>query len=256
MNFHEYFAELGLNTKETDVYISLYKLGSQAASTIAKHASIERTYTYKTLIKLVNMGIISMTHKNGIKHFFIDDVNKIQKYIQSKQKKYSDMEQNFSTLASQLAQYDTKLSSSIPKIALYDGNDGIANAYNSILTELEKTGYMSIKFFASNLVYSGWNEHPEIKKYSELFFDTLKNNKIHVDAFLWNGVMLMESLGKTIHIEDMKNLPAGNSSIHIFIVGKVLYIMIFKDIPIAIQIASPELAETLHFLFEHVNVVE
>ena len=202
------------------------------------------------------MGIISMTSKNGVKHFFIEDVNKIKKYIQSKQKKYSNMEENFSTLASQLAQYDQTLSSSTPKIALYDGHDGVANVYNTMLEELEKTGYMSIKFFASNLVYSGWNEHPKTKQHTEHFFDTLKKNKIHVDAFLGNGVMLMESIGSTIHIEDMKNLPAGNSSIHIFIIGKILYIMIFKDIPVAIKIESSELAETLHFLFEHVNVVK
>jgi hypothetical protein len=100
------------------------------------------------------MGLIDMTNKNKIKHFFIDDVEKVKKYIQSKQKKYSDMEEGFSTLASQLAQYDTTLSSSIPKIALYDGNEGIENSYKSIVSDLEKTGYMSIKFFASNLVYS------------------------------------------------------------------------------------------------------
>lgn len=55
MKFNEYFRELGLNKKETEIYLSLYKLGTQPASTIANHANIERTYTYKALIKFTKM---------------------------------------------------------------------------------------------------------------------------------------------------------------------------------------------------------
>ncbi|MDC0506162.1 helix-turn-helix domain-containing protein [Candidatus Gracilibacteria bacterium] len=256
MKFNEYLRELGLNKKETDIYISLYKLGAQPASTIANHAGIERTYTYKALIKFTQMGIISTTTKSGVKHFFVDDVHRLKKYVEDKKKKYSAMEDDFESIASELSQFDNKFQGNIPKIALYDGVDGIANVYANIKSELDKTGYMSIKFFASNLVYSSGSSNNELKKISESFFDSLAGRKIHIDTFLGNGIMLMESIGKTIHIDEMKSLPADNSSINIFIVGKTLYIMIFKDIPIAIKIESPELAETLHFLFENVVITK
>ncbi len=256
MKFNEYFRELGLNKKETEIYLSLYKLGSQPASTIANHANIERTYTYKALIKFTKMWIIAATTKSGVKHFFVDDVHKLKKYVENQRLRYESMENDFESIASELAQYDNKLAGNIPKIALYDGSDGIENIYNNILSELESSGYMSIKFFASNLVYSAWSANRQLKKSSEDFFDTLAKNKIHIDTFLGNGIMLMESIWKTVHVDEMKSLPADNSSINIFIVWKILYIIIFKDIPIAIKIESPELAETLHFLFENVVITK
>ncbi len=256
MKFTEYFWELWLNKKETDIYISLYKLGTQPASTIATHAGIERTYTYKALTKFTQMWIISTTSKSWVKHFFIDDIHRLKKYVENKRKKYASMEDDFENVATELSQFDNKLQGHIPKIALYDGVDGITNVYESITSQLETTGYMSIKFFASNLIYTSWSSHKQLKKTTEDFFDTLAKNKIHIDTFLGNGIMLMESIWKTIHIDEMKSLPADNSSINIFIVWKTLYIIIFKDIPIAIKIESPELAETLHFLFENVVITK
>lgn len=124
----------------------------------------------------------------------MDDVTKIKKYVEQKRLKYQSMENDFESISAELAQYDNKLTGNIPKIALYDGDDGIINMYNNIINELENTGYMSIKFFASNLVYSGGSSNSELKKYSEQFFDTLAKNKIHIDTFLANGIMLMESI--------------------------------------------------------------
>ena len=253
MKFTDYFEELWFNKKETDIYISLYKLGTQPASIIAKNTGIERTYTYKALIKLSEHWLISTTEKSGIKNFFVDDMIKIKRLVEQKRKKYESMEEDFFDIQTELAQFDQRLQWSAPKIALYDSIEGMKNIYEDIIQEIEKKWYISIKFFASNLAYSAWWDKGKLKNYSDDFFNILKNKKIFLDTFLWNWVMLMESIWKAINYEQIENLPASNSAINIYIVWEVMYIMIFKEIPFGIKIESSELSNTLHFLFENVK---
>jgi sugar-specific transcriptional regulator TrmB len=48
-----YLHSLGFTDKESDIIVCLFRYGAQAASSIAKHAKIERTNTYKILLQLV-----------------------------------------------------------------------------------------------------------------------------------------------------------------------------------------------------------
>jgi hypothetical protein len=64
----------------------------------------------------------------------------------------------------------------------------------------------------------------------------------------------MESVGKSIYIEELENLPASNASINIFVVGDMVYIFIFKNIPIGLKINSEEFANSLHFMLDKMRV--
>ncbi len=81
MKFYNYFESLGFNHKEAEIYLALYKLGIQPASVIAKYINIERTYVYKVLIDLSHKNLVSITDKNGVKHFYIPDISILKKYI-------------------------------------------------------------------------------------------------------------------------------------------------------------------------------
>lgn len=63
----------------------------------------------------------------------------------------------------------------------------------------------------------------------------------------------MESIGQIQNIEELRNLPATNESIQIFVAGRVVYIIIFREIPFAMKISSEELAGVLYFLLERVG---
>lgn len=54
MNFLNFFTQLGFSAKEAEIFLTLYKLGTKPASTIAKHLNIERTNVYKTLLTMVD----------------------------------------------------------------------------------------------------------------------------------------------------------------------------------------------------------
>ena len=63
MILKEYFSNLGLSEKQTEIFLSLYKLGSQPASIIAKHIDMDRTTVYKTLVFLAKENLVSITEK-------------------------------------------------------------------------------------------------------------------------------------------------------------------------------------------------
>jgi hypothetical protein len=62
---------------------------------IAQYVDIERTYVYKVLIAMTNRNLVSVTEKNGIKHFVIPDITILKKYIKNEQSKYEKMTEEF-----------------------------------------------------------------------------------------------------------------------------------------------------------------
>ena len=157
MQFLNYFQRLWFNEKEAKIFLALYKLGSQPASTIAKYVNIERTSVYKTLLKLAKADLVSISEKNGIKNFFISDISILKKYVNKQIDEFQNLDDEFESVKTELSQFDSTLSSSIPKITIYDGIDGVKNIYSDIYALIEEKSYISIKFFASNLFESyGW----------------------------------------------------------------------------------------------------
>ena len=60
----------------------------------------------------------------------------------------------------------------------------------------------------------------------------------------------MESIRYLETIKNLGELPAGNNAINIFVVGKVFYLLIYRNQPIGLKISSPELSRAIHFLLE------
>jgi sugar-specific transcriptional regulator TrmB len=63
MKYYDYFSELGFSQKEAEIYLTLYKLGMQPASTIAKYVQLERTSVYKTLMFFVEKDLVLVSQK-------------------------------------------------------------------------------------------------------------------------------------------------------------------------------------------------
>jgi sugar-specific transcriptional regulator TrmB len=254
MKIHDYLEDLWFTKKEGDIYLALYRLWSQPASVISKYVWFERTYTYKVLLEFWDKNLLSVTEKNWIKHFFIPDISILKKYLQKQKERYGKMENDFHMIETELVQYDSRMASKLPKINIYDWSDSISNLYDDIFDQIISKWYISIKMFASNTIMSQtWINENKASK-TKIFFDKLIERKIHVETFLGNWLWIMESLWKTENINELANLPAANSSIQIFIVWKIVYILIFKDIPYWMKFDSEDLARALHFLFENLKV--
>jgi len=251
--FYDYFNELGLSKKEGEVFKALYSLWTKPASTVAKYLGFERTSVYKILQRLVDENLVYETYKGGMKHFFIPDISVLQKYTQAKTLKYKKLSENYDAVRLELLDLESKKDSNIPKISLFDSLAWIKNMHQNILETTLERWYISIRLFASNTVESQVNIADEMKTSSLDLFKNLRSNKISIETYLWNGVMLMENITKTFDIGDISQIPASNSAVNIYLVGEIIYIIIFKDSPFGIKIESDDLASTFHFLFDKVD---
>lgn len=255
MKINEYLWDLWLNDKEITIFLNLYKLWINPASILAKHINMERTYVYKTLLKLTKQNLVFETSKWGIKHFYIPDSDVIKKFVTKKIEKYQDLKEGFSNIETELKQYkQVENNSSIPKITFFDSIDWIENLYNDIYENVEKNKYISIKLFSTNTFESQTSLDNSIKNKQADLFSKLSKNNTTIETYLWNGISTMEEIVKTTNIENLYNLPASNSAINIFVVWKITYIIIYKKNPFWIKMDSEDLSNAMHFIFEKLDV--
>lgn len=254
MQFIQYFQSLWFNQKESQIYLTLYKLWTKPASTIAKKLDMERTYVYKILLKMCKDNIVSQTLIWWVKHFFIPNILSLKTFVKQKISKFNKLENDFDIIQNELLQYDNLRYSNIPKISIFDWDEWINNLYNDIIQYLKNSKYISIKLFASNTYETQTSLDSEFKNYSQNFFENLEKLNVWIDTYLWQWISLMEHISKSTNIENLLNLPASNSAINIYVVWKTVYFIIFKEIPFWIKIDSEDMAYTFHFLFDNLNI--
>ena len=251
--FKDYFKDLWFSRKEAEVFQALYTLGTKPASTVAKYLWYERTSVYKILQRLCDENLVYESFKWGIKHFFIPWPEVLKKYSEKQTEKYNKLSDTYDLIREELRNLEWQKDASIPKITLFDSVQGIKNMHEDILQTTLQKKYISIRLFASNTIDSQVNISDDMKKSTLTLFQKLSEKKISLETYLWNGVILMESISKTFDTDTISGIPASNSAVNIYLVGEVIYIIIFKDSPFGIKIQSDDLAGTLHFLFDKVE---
>jgi sugar-specific transcriptional regulator TrmB len=128
---YNFFKELGISRLETDILLSLYRLGSQPASIIARHLGIERTKTYRHLLLLTKSGLVKKTQKNGITTFFVRDTQDLTKKIEKKVEHLGYLERNKKKIINEIQALQQE-KANIPKITIYDNSDGVGTIFDDI----------------------------------------------------------------------------------------------------------------------------
>ena len=153
--------ELGLTEKEPEVYLALLKTeGIQPASIIAKKADLNRTTTYKILVKLAQMGLVTKTAKHGITAFFAEDPDKsLETLVENRRKKFDQLNQRVLSILPEIKTLK-KQEMSMPKMRVYEGLAGVIRAYeDTVQNQNEIRSFENIQEMA-----------PAIKEYMEKVF--------------------------------------------------------------------------------------
>jgi len=142
----------------------------------------------------------------------------------------------------------------LPKMQFFEGASSIKQLYEDMLHMIDAYKYLAIKFVASNTFDLQVNVQETIQTYAQTFFQKLQANNIGVVTYLAQGDLIMESIQRLTQNTSFIDIPAGQSAINLFVVGKAFYIIIFKQIPIGIKIESEELSAMMHFLLNNLKV--
>lgn len=240
-----------LNSKESHVYVTVWKQWSNPASSIARLSWFERVWTYKTLQKFVAMGIMAESVTKWVTHFRIPSIELLQAYINRHQETRDHLGEQFPYIKSAFMNIPNHQQVTAPKIQLFEQTEGIRFLFDDMLHTITNEWLISIKIFATNTFETQMLSNTTIKTYAQDFFSQVKSQKILISSFIAEWSLIMEQLiswEKTA--ESIDTLPAWNNAVNLFLIWKTVYIIIYKELPIWLKLESPEFAWAMHFLLE------
>jgi sugar-specific transcriptional regulator TrmB len=120
---------LGFSTKEAEIYLTLNRIGSAPASTLARLTNIKRTSVYDILYSLQEKNLITSFQQGPHTYYTIDDVKKLV----LREKEQMGIAEN---LVQQLSSESEKGSNIA--VTYYRGKEGYREVYEDILRKKPK----------------------------------------------------------------------------------------------------------------------
>ena len=250
MQIHSLFSHLSLSEKHADIFLLIYKYGPKPASTIASMVNMERTHVYKLIQWLLRKYLVAESTIAWVKQFFVADKKVIHHLLDQQRKQLDELESLVPLVEQELTQLDSEYRPALPKIQFWQGRNGIQTALNDLTEYTIENKFVIIKLLASNTLESQSFSQQQFKDITKQFFQRLQANHVSIESYLGNGVSILEHIVKSHDIAELESLPAGNSSLNLFVVGNCVYVIIHKHTPFALKIENEELAEIMHFVLK------
>ncbi len=157
---------LGLDPKETKIYLALLELGSGTIQEVAKKSGVARTNIYNFIGPLKNKGVISEI-KEGDKIILIPENPEV--LVKRAENNYQEMKNALPELMSIF-----NLPGSKPKVRFYEGLEGLKKGWDDLLDTRESGGKMYAfsdyeKMFEAFSVDFPWYV-PEKRAKKKIFF--------------------------------------------------------------------------------------
>jgi len=234
--------ELGLTRGEIKVYLSLLRIGECTTGKIIKEAQISSGKIYEILDKLIHKGLVSYLVKEKTKYFSGSSPKRILDYINEKEIKLKEKENNFIKELPSLIQIE-KLGKKEYETTLFQGLKGIQTAIFEALDDLTQKdeilamGITSSKKKHYNLMWQRWHQLRMQKKIvcKAIFSD--KNTEYYTSfkKMKFIKIKVLEGITPSA-IDVMKN--------------RVL-IFTYGNEPSCLSIKNPEIAKSFTTFFEN-----
>ncbi len=148
-----FLKKLELNDKESNIYMALLEIGSQAASIVAKRVKIPRSSVFFHLENLIKKGFVKKDIRANIQYFSAVEPSTLERLLERKKSKIDNhieelnqLMPNFKTLNSPF------LSGS--KVTYFEGVEGLCKMIDMVISTTDDIYFISAHVF-----------HPEIKQY-------------------------------------------------------------------------------------------
>lgn len=246
----KYLSSLGVETEEQHLFVLLCELGTQPASIIATRSGLERTKTYRLLDSLVEKWLIVSSQRSGVKVYFVADFSGIDEIIEKRKAEIQYLEaQKKNTL--NLLQSISRTDMALPSVRIYEG-DQLESLFTDMIATIRTSSLKTIRFFGSNTFEEQSTSRQMHDKFRH-FLDVLSEQKVAIETFLGTWSLIMERIEKHINTP-ISELPLAESSTHLFVMGWVVYIIIYRDKPIGIKFESQHFSHVIHLLLDNVIV--
>jgi len=224
----EVLENLGLETREIKIYLTLIREPNLTALQIAKETGIDRTTTYDILEKLMNKGIVSLFIQNKTRHFKALTPKKLLFYFKEK---YSSLE----TILPSLNQVSDKTKEPV-RCELFQGKNG----FKTVLMDFVEanTDYKAIGIRKEYEEILGYLTDQYVLKFNEL--NVKETAIVERDA---EFIPIKKGVYRYI---DKKFLPPITTVIY----NNVVIFFIWKEPYFAIRIENKEFAKLQEEYFD------
>ena len=154
------FFQLGLDAKETAVYLALLEEGAAPASRIAGYANIDRGTAYSVLGRLVAKGFAGVVVENDVRKYSATEPEKLLDVLEERKSRLSEA-------LPILAAMRKTGAGEAPRVTVYNGAEGFKTIMNDMLRhgeDLLGLGYTAAgpRFLGS--WFDGWQKRRVKKK--------------------------------------------------------------------------------------------
>jgi sugar-specific transcriptional regulator TrmB len=234
MNKSALIENFELTETEVNIYLTLLELGEATASEVALRNSLNRTFTYDRIDKLVKKGLVSSLIKDDKKYFKAADPNNLLAILQENQEKIIAGLDEKKLEIKQLIPSLLKLKKpreEIPNVELYSTKRGIKSVLNLILKENKALYiYGSIKKFQDVM------EH-----YYEIWNKLRVKNKIKTRILTSDQVNML-----SVEMDYLSDEHKTNTTTFTF--GDKIAVILWGSVPVAILTESKDIAKSnIHF---------
>ena len=127
--------DVGFTEGESNVYLSLLRIGESKVGAIIKSSGISRSKAYDILERLIKKGIAGKVDKNGILFYRALEPSKILNLIEEKKRRLNDEEVIINELLPTLNSISSKKE---VKVSVYEGYEGFKYVIDKTINELKK----------------------------------------------------------------------------------------------------------------------
>jgi sugar-specific transcriptional regulator TrmB len=235
MEISEVLNQIGLNNKETQVYLGLLELGVASVQSIAQKAGIKRPTTYLILDDLQRRGLVSVVPRAKKVLYTAESPEKILNDLHHKQ----ELVKRF--LPNMMALYNAKVDK--PQVLLFEGKDAVRDVYNKVLNAKEVDFFSTIRD-----IISVYPDYPELLNQNAI------QGSVKVRELLTRNQADFDYARKMEHNQNfIQRFAPGEGE---FLTDNCLYdgkVVFFSYQPyiFAVQIASQGIYRSLRNLFEY-----
>jgi len=126
------FEVLDLNLVDVKVYEAALELGPTSVQSIARKAKIVRTTAYRSIDRLKEKGLMSVSVMGKKKYFVAEDPEKLINLTKDKSKQIQQAKKTLSEILPKLKGIANTVSGK-PKVRFYEGAEGLKSVYDETL---------------------------------------------------------------------------------------------------------------------------
>jgi len=170
--FDKIFNLLNLDSKDREIYLCLYGLGTQKASSLARELDQPKTNVLERLYKLQEAGLISRLEKGNTFYFQAENPEILGYKLRQKELEISNARAQMETILADLTIKKSK--KNLPKVRYFEGKDGIIQIYEDTLSS--KTEILAMGNFKAEMDY--------LKDYTEQYWQSRAKKGIKLTGLL------------------------------------------------------------------------